>query len=95
MPDEKLHYYPCLTDQTHWLAFKAGAELATPYITVAEIYAAFPEWATATGIEIAAGTLPHQYTSTACQHGKHSACRRTCKFCEMDCLCTCHPPAGS
>lgn len=29
------------------------------------------------------------YTSTACQHGLHERCRRTCKFCGSSCRCRC------
>lgn len=30
------------------------------------------------------------YTSTACMHAQHESCRRQCKFCGRDCLCSCH-----
>jgi hypothetical protein len=33
---------------------------------------------------------PCDYHSTACTHGIHSACRRTCKWCEAPCRCECH-----
>jgi hypothetical protein len=33
---------------------------------------------------------PHLYVSTACQHGEHGQCRRTCKFCPAFCRCECH-----
>lgn len=33
---------------------------------------------------------PHRYTSTACVHGEHAACRGTCKFCADACRCPCH-----
>lgn len=40
-----------------------------------------------------AATLPkpevHAYISTACQHGEHERCRRTCKFCPAECRCDC------
>jgi hypothetical protein len=29
----------------------------------------------------------HRYVSTACQHGRHDQCRRTCKFCDAACGC--------
>ena len=32
----------------------------------------------------------HAYTSTACLHGQHDECRRTCKFCAASCRCSCH-----
>jgi hypothetical protein len=32
----------------------------------------------------------HRYMSTACLHGHHGACRKTCKFCEVSCRCRCH-----
>lgn len=32
----------------------------------------------------------HSYHSTACQHGIHEQCRRTCKFCDQKCGCDCH-----
>lgn len=31
----------------------------------------------------------HVYLSTACQHGKHSECRLSCKFCDAKCSCDC------
>ena len=34
--------------------------------------------------------IEHVYTSTACQHGLHDQCRRTCKFCDAHCRCNCH-----
>lgn len=37
----------------------------------------------------------HHYLSTACFHGKHNACRETCKFCTAECYCICHPEYGS
>jgi hypothetical protein len=30
----------------------------------------------------------HDYVSTACQHGQHERCRKTCKFCQTPCCCT-------
>lgn len=36
----------------------------------------------------------HHYVSTACQHGLHDRCRRTCKFCETGCACGCGHPSG-
>lgn len=33
-------------------------------------------------------TTPHAYTSTACLHGEHDACRKTCKYCDVSCSCT-------
>lgn len=36
----------------------------------------------------------HAYLSTACLHGLHGRCRRTCKFCEQPCLCLCHRRRG-
>lgn len=35
-------------------------------------------------------TYVHSYTSTACQHQLHAACRRLCKFCDTACRCGCH-----
>jgi len=32
----------------------------------------------------------HDYTSTACQHGLHERCRRSCKYCGSPCACNCH-----
>ena len=32
----------------------------------------------------------HEYLSTACLHGLHGRCRRTCKFCLVLCGCL-HP----
>lgn len=29
----------------------------------------------------------HHYVSTACLHGLHDRCRRTCKFCDTPCRC--------
>lgn len=40
-----------------------------------------------------AGANPHDYLSTACFHGLHKRCRRHCKFCGVDCRCTCHVKA--
>jgi hypothetical protein len=34
----------------------------------------------------------HEYTSTACLHGLHDRCRKTCKFCAKRCACACHWP---
>jgi hypothetical protein len=31
----------------------------------------------------------HHYISTACQHGIHTRCARTCKFCDAPCRCGC------
>ena len=37
----------------------------------------------------------HSYTSTACFHGLHDRCRRTCKFCGVGCNCPCgHPDSA-
>jgi hypothetical protein len=41
-----------------------------------------------------AETGEHHYLSTACHHELHESCRRTCKFCEAECLCTCHQNKG-
>jgi hypothetical protein len=30
------------------------------------------------------------YTSTACTHGLHDRCRKSCKFCASPCMCSCH-----
>lgn len=35
-------------------------------------------------------TALHRYYSTACQHGIHVECRRSCKWCEAPCQCACH-----
>lgn len=32
----------------------------------------------------------HEYVSTACLHGLHDECRRTCKFCPAACSCPHH-----
>lgn len=32
----------------------------------------------------------HDYLSTACHHKRHDQCRKTCKFCEVECCCECH-----
>lgn len=32
----------------------------------------------------------HRYNSTACLHGLHVRCRKTCKFCSAPCACPCH-----
>jgi hypothetical protein len=32
----------------------------------------------------------HEYTSTACLHGKCGSCRNTCKYCDSPCLCVHH-----
>lgn len=32
----------------------------------------------------------HDYLSTACLHQLHERCRKTCKFCETGCRCSCH-----
>jgi hypothetical protein len=37
-----------------------------------------------------ASPTEHRYLSTACLHGLHDRCRRTCKFCNAPCQCTCH-----
>lgn len=37
----------------------------------------------------------HDYLSTACHHGLHQRCRKTCKFCETECRCSCHRAALS
>jgi hypothetical protein len=34
--------------------------------------------------------MSHDYLSTACSHGLHDRCRRTCKFCRAPCRCGCH-----
>lgn len=35
----------------------------------------------------------HEYVSTACLHGIHSRCVRSCKFCGAPCRCGCdHTP---
>ena len=35
--------------------------------------------------------MTHNYLSTACFHETHGdACRKTCKFCDAPCFCTCH-----
>ena len=34
----------------------------------------------------------HSYTSTACFHGLHDRCRKTCKFCGVGCNCSCGHP---
>lgn len=35
----------------------------------------------------------HQYLSTACFHGRHHKCRKTCKYCGATCICeTCNHP---
>jgi hypothetical protein len=33
---------------------------------------------------------PHNYVSTACFHGRHDVCRKSCKFCQVACGCVCH-----
>jgi hypothetical protein len=38
--------------------------------------------------------MSHNYTSTACQHALHDECRRTCKFCQVACACSCHTTSG-
>ena len=38
---------------------------------------------------------PHRYLSTACLHEEHRQCRRTCKFCLVECICPCHVKAPS
>jgi hypothetical protein len=35
----------------------------------------------------------HVYLSTACLHEVHTECRRTCKFCDSQCVCDCHSEA--
>src|SRR5438105_1997448 len=35
-------------------------------------------------------TNTHDYLSTACYHGLHERCRKTCKFCDTSCRCLCH-----
>lgn len=38
----------------------------------------------------------HSYLSTACFHEQHESCRKSCKFCRVECRCTCHrKPAQS
>lgn len=32
-------------------------------------------------------TEDHYYLSTACFHGLHDECRKTCKFCTSPCQC--------
>lgn len=35
--------------------------------------------------------VTHEYISTACLHGQHGSCRKTCKFCDASCRCRqCH-----
>lgn len=42
------------------------------------------------------GLPRHPYQSTACTHGLHDRCRKTCKFCSAPCMCECHrKPAAS
>lgn len=38
--------------------------------------------------------MTHLYISTACQHGVHGQCSRSCKICVSPCLCPCHGLAG-
>lgn len=38
--------------------------------------------------------LTHKYISTACQHDLCDRCRKTCKFCNVRCICTCHEWRG-
>lgn len=40
----------------------------------------------------AAWSAPHAYVSTACLHGRHDDCRRTCKYCSAPCQ---HPAHAS
>jgi hypothetical protein len=42
-------------------------------------------WALAKGL-----FFPHKYLATACRHGLHDQCRKTCKFCMEPCRCKCH-----
>lgn len=39
--------------------------------------------------------MTHRYRSTACFHTECSDCRKTCKFCDAPCECSCHltPPS--
>ncbi len=50
-------------------------------------------------------TVPHEYLSTGCLHGRHDYCSNPtgavgakapaqCKFCSAKCLCPCHQPGG-
>lgn len=49
---------------------------------------------------VLAGSPPHHYVSTACEHGRlslsnlHDRCRKACKFCGAKCLCSCHTKRG-
>lgn len=36
----------------------------------------------------------HDYLSTACFHGLHDRCRKSCKFCGTNCKCYCHDAAS-
>lgn len=38
-----------------------------------------------------APVIDHKYLSTACHHVRHDLCRLVCKFCEVPCMCPCHP----
>lgn len=38
--------------------------------------------------------MDHEYVSTACQHGVHSRCAQTCKFCGVPCRCGCEHSAA-
>jgi hypothetical protein len=42
---------------------------------------------------VATQANPHDYLSTACFHGPHERCRLNCKFCGVDCRCTCRVKA--
>lgn len=37
----------------------------------------------------------HHYLSTACFHDLHQRCRLTCKFCQVECECSCHRSGSS
>lgn len=49
-----------------------------------------PEWRALVVALADAGPSDHEYTSTACVHDLHAACRVTCKFCAALCRCGCH-----
>lgn len=40
--------------------------------------------------KVVVGGPQHDYLSTACHHGLHERCRKTCKFCAAPCKCECH-----
>jgi hypothetical protein len=43
-----------------------------------------------TALELDLMNEQHVYLSTACAHNEHGNCRKTCKYCEQDCICHCH-----